>query len=362
MSLGYNVQKNNNHALSRAKGATMPTTRNDLPGMAPRTFVRQGPATDAMLSNRTEFSNQELAESLADSPLFREFQEAFEAATALPLTLRGVESWRLAHADRRNQNGFCALMFQANGSCAGCLRVQQQVCDGVNGTPCTLTCSFGLRETAVGVKIGNEIVVYLQTGQVFFKTPTTEQTRRALEQIDKWGLKLDKDEITRRYEATPVVREVEYQARIKLLQFFANQLGTLADQIVFLQKTAEPPQMTWARKIIEEQYEENLSLTVVAKQLRMSKFTLCNKFKKATGVTFTEYISRFRVQKAKNLLLNRNYSVSEIAYQVGFQSLTHFNRCFKKIVGEPPSGYRSHLPAPATAPASVAHPAKKKFM
>jgi AraC-like DNA-binding protein len=327
----------------------MPTTSNDLPEMAPRAVIRQEPSTDAILSNHTEISNRRLAESLADSTLFREFQEVFEAATALPLTLRAVESWKLAHADSRNQNGFCALMSQTNGSCAACLRMQQQVCDGVNGMPCTLTCSFGLRETAVGVKIGNEIVVYLQTGQVFFKTPTTEQTRRALEQIEKWGLKLDKKEITRRYQATPVVREVEYQARIKLLQFFANQLGTLADQIVFLQKTAEPPQMTCARRIIEEQYEEKLSLTVVAKQLHMSKFTLCSKFKKATGVTFTEYVSRFRVQKAKRLLLNRNYSISEIAYQVGFQCLTHFNRSFKKIAGESPSGYRSHLPAPATA-------------
>jgi AraC-like DNA-binding protein len=49
------------------------------------------------------------------------------------------------------------------------------------------------------------------------------------------------------------------------------------------------------------------------------------------------------VEKAKNLLLNPNYRVSEIAYEIGFQSLTHFNRVFKKIAGQSPTEYRQHL-------------------
>ena len=70
-------------------------------------------------------------------------------------------------------------------------------------------------------------------------------------------------------------------------------------------------------------------------------------FKKATGINFTEYVSRTRTEKAKNLLLNPNLRVSEIAYEVGFQSLTHFNRIFKKLVGQSPTEYRSRLPKTA---------------
>jgi AraC-like DNA-binding protein len=66
-------------------------------------------------------------------------------------------------------------------------------------------------------------------------------------------------------------------------------------------------------------------------------------FKKATGLNFTDYVSRIRVEKAKNLLLNRNLRVSEIAYEVGFQSLTHFNRVFKKVMGQSPTEYRGRL-------------------
>ena len=48
---------------------------------------------------------------------------------------------------------------------------------------------------------------------------------------------------------------------------------------------------------------------------------------------FTEFLSRTRVESAKKLLLRPNLRISEIAYEVGFQSLTHFNRVFRKLVG-----------------------------
>jgi AraC-like DNA-binding protein len=56
-------------------------------------------------------------------------------------------------------------------------------------------------------------------------------------------------------------------------------------------------------------------------------------------------VSRARIEKAKNLLLNQNLRVSEIAYEVGFQSLTHFNRVFKKVIGQAPTEYRAQVKA-----------------
>ena len=290
-------------------------------------------------------SKQRLVGLLIRAPVFREYQRAFEDATGLPLTLRAVEGWQLAHSHSRRQNGFCALMSQSSRSCAACLQMQQRVCEGVNGGPCTMRCTFGLSETAVGVKIGQDIIAYLQTGQVFFKPPTPQQTQRALKQIKKWGFSLDEGEAARCYNETPVIGRGEYQATVRLLQFFADQLGALANQIVLQQKDAEPPQITRARQFIEAHYQEDLSLGGVARQAGMSTFYFCKMFKKVTGVTYTQHTSRVRVEKAKNLLLNRNCRVSEIAYEVGFQSLTHFNRVFKHIAGESPTVYRQHLPA-----------------
>ena len=51
-----------------------------------------------------------------------------------------------------------------------------------------------------------------------------------------------------------------------------------------------------------------------------------------------------RIEKARNLLLNPNLRISEVAFAAGFQSLTHFNRIFRRIAGESPTQYRKKLP------------------
>jgi hypothetical protein len=58
---------------------------------------------------------------------------------------------------------------------------------------------------------------------------------------------------------------------------------------------------------------------------------------------FTEFISRTRIEKARNFLLNPNLRISEIGFETGFQSLTHFNRVFRKIAGQSPTEYRGRL-------------------
>ncbi len=84
----------------------------------------------------------------------------------------------------------------------------------------------------------------------------------------------------------------------------------------------------------------------MARAVNMSAFYFCKMFKKVAGINFTDYLSRVRIERAQNLLLNPNLRVSEIAFEVGFQSLTHFNRVFKKITGQSPTDYRGQLLVP----------------
>jgi AraC-like DNA-binding protein len=65
------------------------------------------------------------------------------------------------------------------------------------------------------------------------------------------------------------------------------------------------------------------------------------------SLTFVAYLSRLRVEKAKILLQDKNLRITEICYEVGFQSLTHFNRIFRKLVGSSPTEYRSWVSEPA---------------
>ena len=78
--------------------------------------------------------------------------------------------------------------------------------------------------------------------------------------------------------------------------------------------------------------------------MNTSAFYFCKMFKQATGLTFTDYLARLRVEKVKNLLLNPHKRISEAAYEAGFQSLSQFNRVFRKITGEAPTVWRAKLP------------------
>jgi AraC-like DNA-binding protein len=88
---------------------------------------------------------------------------------------------------------------------------------------------------------------------------------------------------------------------------------------------------------------EKTSLSDVAKKIHVSTFYLCKIFKKATGLTLIEFRNRLRIESAKNLLMSQELTVSEIAYKVGFQSLAHFNRLFRRLVGRSPTGFRHYL-------------------
>jgi AraC-like DNA-binding protein len=104
---------------------------------------------------------------------------------------------------------------------------------------------------------------------------------------------------------------------------------------------AEPVEIWKARKFIHDLSDEELSLTKVAKLVHISANHLSEKFKEVTGVNFVDYIARIRVGKARDLLQNQQLRISEIAFAVGFQSLSQFNRVFKKLSGRSPSAYRA---------------------
>jgi AraC-like DNA-binding protein/ligand-binding sensor protein len=284
-----------------------------------------------------------LVEALVHSKVFQDYEKAFTEATGLPVALRPVESWQLPHHGKRNESPYCALMSEKSRACASCLQMQGKLAQAATHEPCTMTCPSGLCDTAVPVRLGDRLVGFLQTGQVFRKKPTEAQFDRTAKLIEEWGIQIDKMRMKQAYFATRVVPPKQHDSVVKLLSIFAQHLSILSNQVIVQHENAEPPVITRAKEYINEHQTEDLRLGQVARAVHTSTFYFCKMFKKVTGINFTDYLSRVRIEKAKNLLLNPNLRVSEIAFEVGFQSLTHFNRVFKKILGQSPTEYRGQL-------------------
>ncbi len=91
---------------------------------------------------------------------------------------------------------------------------------------------------------------------------------------------------------------------------------------------------------ITENYREPISAEMLAEQVGMSLSKFSRFFRKATGNSFTDFISRLRINKACQLLMDTDQYVSNVCYDVGFQNVANFNRRFLQVKGVTPKEFR----------------------
>lgn len=286
-----------------------------------------------------------LVEQLKRSDIYRDYAKAFREMTGLPFNLRAIEAFDLPHQGDPKENPFCALMARTNQSCAACLQLQRKVEEQARMEPKTLKCFAGLCDSAVPVRVGENLVAFLQTGQVLLHQPSKHEFTRVARQVINMGVETDLKRIEEAYFQTRVLDRKQYEAMLRLLTVFAQHLSTLSNQLMVAATPVESPMVTRAKLFIAQHQDEGVSLRQVAAAVNTSAFYFCKMFKQATGLTFTDYLARTRIEKVKNLLLNPHKRISEVAYETGFQSLSQFNRVFRRVTGESPTVWRAKLPA-----------------
>lgn len=92
---------------------------------------------------------------------------------------------------------------------------------------------------------------------------------------------------------------------------------------------------------IENNFQRNITIDEMGQLTHLSKAAFCRYFKKMTRLTFTEFLNQFRIEQAKRLL-KEDKNVTETCYECGFESLSYFNRIFKKVVGQNPIQFKKN--------------------
>lgn len=284
-----------------------------------------------------------LLQQLKESQIYRDYEKSFTEVTGLPLALRALGSLDLQLHKTPNEAPFCALMATTNKSCSACLELQRRVEQEAMLAPKTLKCFAGLCDSAVPIRVGENVIAFLQTGQVLLHQPNKHEFKKTTRELLKFGAEVDVKKLEEAYYQTRVLQPEQYESVLRLLTIFAQHLAALSNQLMLATEVPDEPMIAKAKIYISEHQSEEFGLTQVAKSANSSTYYFCKKFKQATGLTFTDYLGRVRIERVKNLLQNPHKRISEAAYESGFQSLSQFNRVFRKTVGESPTVWREKL-------------------
>ena len=110
-----------------------------------------------------------------------------------------------------------------------------------------------------------------------------------------------------------------------------------------LKQKKESPLVSGVLNYVAEHISEELSLEKLCTQLFVSKNVLYKAFRVSYGCTVNKYITAKRIETAKELLCNKNQSVTLTAEMVGFDNYSYFSKLFKKYTGFSPCSYRKHI-------------------
>lgn len=298
--------------------------------------VRRGTLRLCVLASmQTSDSSDPTFRVLASSPVLHAFRQAYEQLTTLPVVLAGRDAidWGFG----RPCTAICANLKNGHPDCAGCLRIRES---GVARTAQSYRCHFGLLRTAVPIHAAGSVVGHLWTGWAKVEDadrPDPSDDWEPVRQID----------VAHAFpgSSTPSrgrsLSRTTYSAAVQILTAFATAAQPFSGISVGSRQPERCVAVAKATEIIAREYAQDVSLRSVACRCNVTPAYFSGLFRRSMGATFTDYVTRFRVERAKELLASDELRVSEVAYACGFGSHSQFNRMFQRVVGTSPRNFRA---------------------
>jgi AraC-like DNA-binding protein len=284
--------------------------------------------------------SRNLVAALRQSRFYQEYGAAFTKMTGLSLNLIPADSPH-SRADAPTH-----LPFASDRRSQADLTVRWKL---AAGAPVTDPAPPELSDpcfTIVPISIKNRVVGYLRTGLMVGEKPTAKQFDRFFRHAAGSSPSVDPVQLKKAFFSAAILTGKTHESALKLLSFLAQHLGMLSIQVFIPPNIAEPSCINRARAYIQEHQSEKIYLAHVASVVNLNTFYFCKIFRRITGLNFTDYVARVRIEKSKLLLANAELAVGDIALASGFQTVTHFNRVFKKLTGFSPTAFRNQAGCP----------------
>ena len=136
-----------------------------------------------------------------------------------------------------------------------------------------------------------------------------------------------------------------YKQLLELIDIFQQLANSSDSEILNTDETSkafilkDKIRMGAVYEYIDANYHQKPDVNVVAAKVNLTTAAFCRYFKRQTNITFTDFVNQYRIERAKNLLM-QGKNITETCYAIGFDSLSYFNSLFNKIVGQNPSLFK----------------------
>ncbi len=282
---------------------------------------------------------------IAKLPVITHYEDAFRRATGVPLVVLPPQEQAKRFKLGSSENAFCTLASTTTVGCEECWQTQtkaQTSAAQLTGAK-QIHCYAGLTDVAVPVILKGKHLATLMSGQVFRRAPTERDFEIVVKYIGQGRDAVWVGKLRETYFGTPVVNAERFEAIIQLLNVFAQYLADYVDSHAIAFSPEDPASISKAKRYILDHIDEPIDLGRLVGHVGISRFYFCKLFKKATGMTLTNYVIKARLERAKVLLGDPSLRISEVVFASGFGSIPRFNSVFKRHVGVAPTAYRESL-------------------
>jgi AraC-like DNA-binding protein len=178
------------------------------------------------------------------------------------------------------------------------------------------------------------------------KLPEFNRVTRAIK-LSERGIRIKGDTLN---QVSRIMLQLPYLNPMKRLMLFYEIMDIIGSSESFFYLASEDyvttkfettnNRVNSIHEFLMKNYREEINLDAIAEIVHMAPASLCRFFKSSVGITVFEYLNKIKIDFACKMLLNTDLNIVDISYDCGFNNLSHFNKQFKKFIGQTPTQFR----------------------
>ena len=275
-----------------------------------------------------------------------EYSEAIQQMLGIVIDFISADGVSLKLSQGRHFNAVCDAMRRSPGGCRRCheedLRRSRAAREA--GRELVYTCHAGFTEVVVPLfNEGGDFLGCMTAGQFHTAGAARPGRERFRELAGITGI--NAETLRRDSDAAVELEPRQVSGVVSYLKLMGKLVSESYSNLMFMEQINVPDKITLVQKYIHENYMRRLNVESVARRFYLSPNYFSRLFRRTLGTGFNSYLNCYRVEKAKEMLIETELTISEIAFLCGFGSISQFNRVFRDVASRTPGEVRRGVPA-----------------